>query len=349
MKKNFIYLGLSLLLLSLTACESGDNEFDDFDYQTVYFANQYALRTVELGEDIEDLADLTADNNHMISIKAAWGGGYTNRKNIVIDYVIDESLCDNLYFKADNDAGDAVLPMPSNYYELQADKIYINEGQILGGVDVYLTDAFFSDPKTTEATYVIPLRMTNVVGADSILLGKASVDNPSWTSSDDWSTQPQNFVLYAVKYVNPWHGQYLRRGTDIATINGTTSSLVRHEQYVENDEVVNISTLSLHENILPITVKDASGINVTFNLKLTFTDDGDCTLSSNTDDVVVTGSGKFVKKGEKNSLGGKDRNAIYLDYNVNFTAKDMQFASKDTLVLRTRNVYGASTFNVIKK
>lgn len=349
MKSNILYISLFSLLFSIASCDSGTNEFDDYDYQAVYFSNQYALRTVELGEDLDDLADLTNDNNHIISIKAAWGGGYTNHNNIIIDYVVDESLCDGLYFKVNNGAGNAVLPMPSNYYELQSDKIYIKSGQIMGGVDIHLTDEFFADPQSTSATYVIPLRMTNVVGADTILAGKASVENPSLTTSDDWSTQPQNFILYAVKYVNPWHGQYLRRGKDVATINGETSTILRHEQYVENDEDVDISTSSLYENILPITIKDGSGNNVTFKVLLTFTDNGECTLSSNSEGVTVTGSGKFVKKGEKNSLGGQDRNAIYLDYKVNFAEKDMQFATQDTLVLKTRNVYCAGTFNVVKQ
>ena len=95
MKKNLIYFGLASLLLSFTSCESSDNEFPDFDYQTVYFANQYALRTIELGED--EFVDNSIDNEHKFSINAAWGGGYTNRKNVIIDYVVDESLCDNLY------------------------------------------------------------------------------------------------------------------------------------------------------------------------------------------------------------------------------------------------------------
>lgn len=50
MKKNLAYIGLVLLILTWTSCESSDNEFPDFDYQTVYFANQYGLRTIELGE-----------------------------------------------------------------------------------------------------------------------------------------------------------------------------------------------------------------------------------------------------------------------------------------------------------
>ena len=92
MKKNLIYIGLVSLFLAFTSCENGENEFPDFDYQTVYFANQYGLRTIELGED--NFVDNTLDNQHKMVIKAAWGGGYTNRRNVIIDYVVEESLCD---------------------------------------------------------------------------------------------------------------------------------------------------------------------------------------------------------------------------------------------------------------
>ena len=93
MKKKLAYIGLASLLLSFTACESSDNEFSDFDYQ-------YGLRTIELGED--EFLDNSLDNQHKVSIKAAWGGGYTNRKNVIIDTQVDESLCENLYFKGSN-------------------------------------------------------------------------------------------------------------------------------------------------------------------------------------------------------------------------------------------------------
>ena len=89
MKKNLAYIGLVLLILTWTSCESSDNEFPDFDYQTVYFANQYGLRTIELGES--EFVDNTLDNQHKMVIKAAWGGGYTNRNNVVINFKVDES------------------------------------------------------------------------------------------------------------------------------------------------------------------------------------------------------------------------------------------------------------------
>lgn len=341
MKKNLIYLSLASLLLSFTACESSDNEFPDFDYQTVYFANQYALRTLELGEDM--YVDNSIDNEHKVVINAAWGGGYTNRENVVIDYVVDESLCDGLYFK---DTDIPLTPMPANYYTLASDQINIPSGSIIGGVEVQLTDAFFADEKSLSNNYVIPLRMTNVVGADSILQGESSVDNPMLTNSGHWTVQPKNFVLYAVKYVNPQHGEYLRRGIDQAVINGVSSQLVRHEQYVENDEVVYVTTKSLTDNILSLSTEDASGTLFDYEVRLSFADDGTCTVSSTSDDLIVSGTGKFVTDGEKNSLGGKDRDAIYLDYTVDFKSKDMTYATKDTLVLRTRGVYGGTTFDI---
>ena len=85
MKKNLAYIGLTSLMLAFTACESGDNEFPDFDYQTVYFANQYGLRTIELGES--EFVDNTLDNQHKMTIKATWGGGYDNRQNVVLSLI----------------------------------------------------------------------------------------------------------------------------------------------------------------------------------------------------------------------------------------------------------------------
>ena len=79
---------------------------------------------------------------------------------------------------------------------------------------------------------------------------------------------------------------------------------------------------------------------------MTFDEEGNCTISDESDDIQASGSGKFVIDGEKKSLGGKDRNALYLDYTVDFGNRNIKYATKDTLVLRTRNVYGAGTFDV---
>ena len=241
MKINKIFIVLSLIVIVLISCENETISYPDFDYQTVYFANQFPVRTVELGEDL--FVDNSIDNQHKVIIKATTGGVRDNRKNIEIDFKVDESLCDELYFST----GDKVVPMPSSYYNLASNKIMIPSGSILGGVEVQLTDDFFADPKSLVNTYVIPLLMTKVQGADSILQGIPSVFNPNRCIDADWTVKPRDFVLYAVKYVNPWHGNYLRRGLDrITTSDGAVSTIVRHSQYIENDEVVKITTSSLN-------------------------------------------------------------------------------------------------------
>lgn len=347
MRNKIIYLGLASLMISLNACKSSDNEFPDFDYQTVYFANQYSLRTVELGED--EFVDNSMDNEHKIKINAAWGGGYTNRKNVIIDYVVDETLCNNLYFKDESGSNVPLTPMPSTHYTLLSEQINIPKGSVMGGVEVQLTDAFFEDEKALSNNYVIPLKMLDVQGADSILQGEAAVGDPVLTNSGHWSVQPKNFVLYAVKYVNPQHGEYLRRGKDLAVINGVSSEIVRHEEYVEKDERVYVSTGSLTDNILSLSTKDQAGKLLDYDLLLSFNEDGACTVSSKSDNIVATGNGTFVKDGEKNSLGGKDRDAIYLDYKVDFLDKNMKYETKDTLVLSTRGVQGGTTFDIVIK
>lgn len=332
MKINRIYIWLTLIGTLFVSCENQDIEFPDYDYQTVYFGSQYYVRTIELGEDL--YVDNTIDNEHKIKIKAAMGGVYSNKKDRVIDFIVDESLCNNLYFAG----GGKIIPMPSSYYKLASNQIIIPSGAESGGVEVEFTDAFFADPKSLVATYVIPLVMTNVNSGDSILRGKPQVENPNRCIKDDWTIAPKDFVLCAVKYVNPWHANYLRRGVDQITTTGVVSTNVRHKEYVENDEEVNITTGSLTKCTLPLSIKDSNGHTVDYDLLITFADDGTCNVSGNSDSYEISGSGKFVSKGEKNSIGGKDCDALYLDYNVNFKNLNTQYATKDTLVVKNRGI-----------
>ena len=343
MKVNKIVVWLTAAA-ALTSCENQDVEYDDFDYQTVYFGSQYPVRTVELGEDL--FVDNSIDNEHKVEIKATMGGTRDNTKTVVIGFVVDESLCEGLYFR-NSDA--EVLRMPSEYYQLASGQFTIPSGSILGGVEVQLTDAFFADPRSLVNTYVIALLMTNVQSADSILQGTPLVDNPDRCVDSDWSVLPRDFVLYCVKYINPWHGNYLRRGTDqITQADVTVSASVRHEQYVENDEVVSISTNSLTTATLPLKMNDSGGKAHEYDLVLTFAGDQTCTVGSNSDAFEITGTGKFVSKGEKNSMGGYDRNALYLDYSVDFKNLNLKYATKDTLVVRDRGV-APEYFTVTKK
>jgi len=342
MKINNIYIALALAIGLMASCKNEKIAFPEFEYKTVYFANQYPLRTVVLGEDL--LVDNSMDKNHMVSIKATLGGGYENKNDVVIDVLKAENLLSGLKF---NNGGGQILPMPAEYYRLMSNQIRINAGDVLGGVDVQLTDAFFADPKALSRNYVIPLVITKVTGADSILKGIPVVSNPSRVNPLHWATRPKDYILYGVKYVNPWQANYLRKGTDqITQANGTLNTVSRHTPYVENNELLSMSTVSLKTASLPLTIKNSAGTNVPFTLLLNFADDNTCTLTSNTANIEVAGNGRFVSNGEKNSIGGSSRSAIYVDYTVNFKNLNVKYATKDTLIVRDRGIK-AEYFDVV--
>ncbi|MBE7172397.1 MAG: DUF1735 domain-containing protein [Williamsia sp.] len=346
MKIDKVYLMLAVVLISmLTAClKNNDIDHPDFDYQTVYFGTQFPIRTVELGEDL--FIDNSLDNQRKVLLNATTGGVRENKKDIVLSFRVDTSLCSRLYFPSDK-GGNKILPLPSNYYQLASNQIVIPKGSFLGGVEVQLTDAFFQDPLAISNNYALPVLLDGAKSGDSILRGKPSVTNPIRTIDANWTVKPRDFVLYSLKYVNTWHGNYLRRGTDVIT-GSVNQTLSRHKQYVESDEVNKLSTLALNKLSFPLVYKNASGNNVNCTLQLTFDAAGNCTITSLTTGITASGSGKFVSKGEKNSWGNKDRDALYLDYAVNLTAQNMLVASKDTLVMRDRAL-SLETFTPVYK
>jgi len=334
MKK--IYL-TSMMLLALASCHNGDWHFDDYGTRSVYFAYQYPVRTITLGEDPS--TDNTLDNQHKCKIMATTGGGYTNPDDITVYFEVDETLCKNIVFTGTNNP---VKAMPQNYYTLSSNsEMVIPAGKLSGGVEVQLTDDFFNDEDAIKNTFVIPLRMTDLVGADTILSGKPLVDEPNVYNSDHWDITPKNYILYCIKYINPWHASYLRRGKDV--IEGMpghlslSKEIVRHEKYVEEDEVMKLETKSMKEVTYRLYVEDESKRYHYYNVILTFDDDNNCTVSTDTEDCSITGEGKFVSKGDKNSWGNEDRDVIYLEYEA--TIKDLvKCTTYDTLVVRNRGV-----------
>lgn len=324
---------IGCLAAIFSSCENMDVSFPDYEGGvSVYFPYQYPVRTIVLGEDEYDT---TLDNQHKCKIFATMGGTY-NGRNIKLEIAVDNSLCDNLFFEDGSD----VTPMPAEYYSLASNDIYFNGG-FQGGVEVQLNDAFFADPAALKNTYVIPLVIKNQTGADRILSGKPIIegDTPQRPNSSYWDVKPMDYVLYCVKYINPYHAYYLRRGVDIVTENGTTATEVRHKQYVEDDEVCSTVTRTLNSVIFPLTtryVDNGTPKNLKCDLLLTFNEKGECTITSDTEGVTATGTGKYLKKSEKKAWGNKDRDGLYLDYQVDFGVKQIQ--TKDTLVWQRRGV-----------
>ena len=357
LKKYIFGAALGALTLCYTSCYNADREFPDYqEGTTAYFAYQNPVRTLVLGNDIYDN---TLDNEHKCRIWATMGGTYTGR-NATVDVAAIDTICNNLWFvDAGGNASTPVLPLPQTHYKLLSNSIPYN-GDVRGYVEVQFTDAFFNDPKSVENTYVIPLVMSNPQGVDYILTGKPREGlTPSRINTEDWEVLSKDYVLYLVKYMNPWQGKYIRRGVDNVTEKGKTSTIVRkdfslintdRDRYTENpvnqnDEVCGITTKNMTQAIFPVSFK-TSGASISCNLILTF-NGNQCTISTDDENVTAQGSGEFIEKGTEKAeykdyqwgtMNGQpvQRDILRLAYNVKFNDKDIQVSTADTLVVQTR-------------
>ena len=356
--KNYIY-GVVMGALSLTcvSCYNADKDFPDYEGgTTAYFAYQYPIRTLILGNDIYDN---TLDNAHKCQIWSTMGGAY-NGRSATVDIVVDPTLCDNLWFV--DDGGNPftpVLPMPTDYYKLASNQIPY-KSDTRGYVEVQFTDAFFNDPKAVENTYVIPLVMTGVSGIDHILTGTPRAGTtPSRTNLSYWEVLAKDYVLYCVKYINPWTAKYIRRGVDNVTEKGVSATVVRRDTTLvntdlehnkenpvnANDEVCSIKTKSMSQSLFKVSFK-TSGASISCNLILTFSGN-QCTISTDDENVTASGSGEFIEGGtdkpeykdyQWGSMNQKpvSRDILRLNYNVKFEDKDIQVSTVDTMVVQTR-------------
>lgn len=296
--KRYIKMVAALLALmaSFTACENGDQAFDDYEGgTTAYFAYQSPVRTIVLGDDEYDT---TLDKAHKLKILATFSGSY-NGRNATVNVAVDNSLCDNLTF-AD---GTPVKAMPAQYYHLSTTAFNFNGG-MQGGTEVQLTDDFFKDPDAVKNTYVIPLVMQNQTGFDRIATGTLKEGKTgSRTNASIWETAPRDYVMYCVKYQNKYSGWWLT--------NHNTST-----DNIEKASKVQITTRTLNSSVYSVEFQEGSTIYKA-DLLLTFDDKEKCTITSLTDGVTATGSGSWADDGI-HSWNNKDRDLMELNAEITF-------------------------------
>lgn len=321
--KFFKYMSATVLALSFASCENGDNDFPDYEEQPVYFPYQYPIRTLVMGDDEYDT---TLDKEHKCQIKATFAGSYKG-SNGSVQVAVDNSLVNGLTF-AD---GTPVKAMPENYYSLSTNNLKFN-GTYNGATEVTFTDAFFNDAEAAYGVYVIPLVMTGQTGFTGILSGTPNEEGTSPSRFDEsaWKVKPMDYVLYCVKYLNKYSGFWLAEGKDVITDEISVKTQDRKAASVEKRNVIEIKTKSLTQSVLTVSYpfeymgKDDKGNDkvmtktITADLMLTFDDSGNCTVTSATEGVTATGSGKWVDDGAKKAWNEKDRDMIDLTYKVDF-------------------------------
>ncbi|WP_163324756.1 DUF5627 domain-containing protein [Draconibacterium mangrovi] len=330
MKKLLILLAI---VLSIVACENQDLDFADFGITSVYFPFQTPIRTLILGN--YDLGDNENDNNHRFEIGVTMAGIYTNDEDRKVHFKVAPELLSGV---------ENVKALPASYYTIETESpVTIPVGSIKGRIKVQLTDQFFNDTLSfaglNQAHYAIPLLITEIENLDTLLVGVPISSNPSRVNAEDWEITPKDYTLFGIKFMNKYQAIYLRRGVDKMTNAASeTVSSTYHAKYVEQDELVTLTTIGKNNVELSNLVRrgsESSPGNV--NIELVFSDEGNCTIRSFGDDGYnVSGSGKFVENGDM--WGGKEHDVIYLDYTYTDAANNERHAVKDTLVVRDRNV-----------
>jgi len=317
MKKNTIKaIAAGILALGISSCKNDDISFPDYEGGvTVYFAYQTPVRAMMLGTD--DLGSTADNDTHTCKIYGTMGGSYSG-KDIKVQISVDNSLVNDLYF--DQSCTKPVVAMPSDYYQLSGSTLEYN-GDIKGGVDVKLTDAFFNDPKACTVNYVIPVVMTSQTGAKQILSGELGpgVDSANRCDEGSWSVQPKDYVLYCVKYVSKYEGYFLPKGKVSTTIDGKTSTkeyMYADWERVNSDSIVYCQTVG--QNQVVMNVSAVAGEN-TYTAQLLLTYNGNtCTVTSNTEGVKASGNGTYTDSSSTYNWGNKDRAGLKLAYKVDW-------------------------------
>jgi len=327
--KKIVFLSI-LLIASLTSCKNFDIDHPDYEYTSGYFPYQFPVRTLILGEYIYDNSN---DNEHKFLISAAIGGVYTNEKDRTFNIQVDNSLCEHVLFAA---GGDQIKAMPANYYQLSADKIIVPKGKMNGGVEVQLTDAFFNDPDAIKNTYAVPVRLVSSNDVDTILEGQSPNPNADPRFASQWNVAPKNFTMFAVKYINEFHGAYFHYGaSSVKDLSGTIveNTSYNNEKYVEKYPTVKLVTSGRYQ-VSMSTFFQSEIMENSVNLILTF-NGNNCTVSAPADSpYTISGTGEFQPK--KYSWGNKERDGITLSYTISDGAHVYQ--ANDILVLRDRSV-----------
>jgi hypothetical protein len=332
MKRIIAIAGIIILTLGIFSCKNKEWSFPDFDYSTTYFPFQFPIRTLVFGDYY---FDNTADKQLKFLISVNTGGFYENTQNISVNFVVDPTLTDSLYNSTTNTK---ISALPASYYTLSnTTNIVVPSGKSNGGVTVQLTDAFLNDSLTIGAKYVIPLRITGST-TDSVLSGRPNIPNPDPRIASNWVVPPMNYTLFAIRYVNEYHGTYLLRGKSEVrrTVEDTIIETVTYRKmFVEMDEVVSLPTVARNDVNYENSIRLSTGSPGKFEMKLVFDASGNAVITSTPKySAVVSGTGKYSKGTEE--WGGIDRNAIYMNYTVVEGTRTHRVM--DTLVFRDKNV-----------
>ena len=197
-----IIILLSAVLITLNSCENYEDFLYDYEYTATYFALQKPVRTI------------VQSDNMNLKVGVTLGGVRENKKDEVVNFVIDEDLLLTTPFTL----------IPESYYKLSHNsEMLIPKGEVLGLIDVNLNeDAFMADPLAYQNTYALPLQITKTT-ADSTL-----------NNAED-AMAGKDYTILVIKYISNMHGFYYHKGNEfIYDAMGTAIDTLKYD----NEEIV---------------------------------------------------------------------------------------------------------------
>lgn len=305
MKKIYILL-VFVLLASLPSCY--EDYIKDFDYNTVYFAQQTNVRTFVVGEGMQ------------IKVGVALGGVRENESDREVSFVLDNNLITPELLTSMKTGVDHIKnyvssvselqPLPSDYYALSNNsKMIIPKGDHKGVITVKADSAkFLSDTKTLVANYVLPFRITDAQ-ADSVLYGK-------------------RFSVIGLRYENMLFGNYWHGGvTVVKDASGNVVETIKYYTTIPSPEnkVMKLQTVAPH-SLVTSRISDKSG-----SFKITL--DGNKIIVGKADGSAV----EVLPDGESifNRTKLLQDRKIYLKYKYDNGNGTTSYAT-DTLTFRNR-------------
>lgn len=306
MKKIIAFL---ILVIFLTSCY--DDYIVDFDYNSVSFPYQVNVRTFVVGEGMK------------IEIGVSLGGVRENRFDRNVDFKIDNSLITPeilLKMKSgaahiqDNVTGlSALLPIPSNYYTLSnSSRIVIKRGQHMGSIVVKADSAaFLADPATINATYVLPLYITEA-DADTILESK-------------------RFAVIGLQYENMLFGKYWHGGSALVNRPGKPDTTVTYYTTIPQVET----------RVWELKTAGPNSLYANGFLDQTTTKE-EMILTLNGNDITVSASAESTWQIEPEGSSSFNRpkllqdRKIFLKYSFVNTENGYTYHCTDTLTFRNR-------------
>lgn len=305
MRKIYILL-VFVLLASLSSCY--EDYVKDFDYNSVYFAQQTNVRTFVVGEGMQ------------IKVGVALGGIRENTFDREVGFVLDNSLLTNELLTSMKTGVDHIKNyvssvselklLPADYYTLSNNsKMIIEKGDHKGVITVKADSAkFLADPNTLVANYALPFYITNAQ-ADSILSGR-------------------RFSVIGLRYENMLFGNYWHGGvTEVKDASGNVVETIKYYTTIPSPETKVMKLQTVAPNSLSTNrIGDNAG-----SFKITL--DGSTIIVSKADGSNV----EVLADGESSFNRAKllqDRK-IYLKYKYDNGDGTTSHAT-DTLTFRNR-------------